>query len=58
MLTLPEAWSEVTGDYLHWLIVFVGFSAVAMAVWVTDAALRRRKRAPASETATPEPAPR
>jgi hypothetical protein len=58
MLTLPEAWSEVTGDYLHWLIVFVEFSAVAMAVWVTDAALRRRRQALASGAVTPAPAPR
>jgi hypothetical protein len=57
MLTLPEAWSEVTGDFLRWLLVFAGFSLVATAVWIADAAVRRRSRA-ASEAATRAPAPR
>lgn len=43
MLTLPDAWSEVSGDYLHWVIVFVGFAALAVAIWGTDLALERRK---------------
>ncbi len=44
MLTVPEAWGEVSGDYLHWLLVFAGFAVLALAVWGTDAALRRRRR--------------
>jgi hypothetical protein len=63
MLTLPQAWSEVSGDYLRWLLVFLGFAVVAVAAWVTDAALARRKRvtasaAAASEAPTPPPARR
>jgi hypothetical protein len=47
MLTLPEAWSEVSGDYLHWLLVFAGFAAFALAVWAADAVLARRRPAAA-----------
>jgi len=43
MLTLPDAWGEVSGDYLHWVIVFVGFAAFAVALWGTDLLLERRK---------------
>lgn len=43
MLTVPEAWGEVTGDYLHWLLVFAGFAALAVAAWGADAALERRR---------------
>ena len=40
MLTLPDAWGEVSGDYLHWVGVFVGFAAFAVALWGTDLVLR------------------
>ena len=56
MLTLPEAWGEVRGDYLHWLLVFAGFAVVATGVWVADAVLRRRTRVRASARAAAAPA--
>lgn len=43
MLTVPEAWAEVRGDYLHWLLVFGGFAALAVGAWATDLALERRR---------------
>ena len=43
MLTLPDAWSEVSGDYLRWVAVFVGFAAFAVAIWGTDLFFERRK---------------
>ena len=45
MLTLPEAWTEVGEDYTRWVLVFVGFAVVALAVWAVD--LWRVRRRPA-----------
>ncbi len=43
MLTLPDAWGEVSGDYLHWVLVFVGFAAFSVALWGADLLFERRR---------------
>ena len=47
LLTIPAAWGEVQGDFLRWVLLFVGFAVFAVAVWGINALIgRRKKKAP------------
>jgi hypothetical protein len=56
LLTIPAAWGEVQGDFLRWVLLFVSFAVVSVAVWGINALVERRKKAPATP-ASPPPAP-
>jgi peptidoglycan/LPS O-acetylase OafA/YrhL len=56
LLTIPAAWGEVQGDFLRWVLLFVGFAVFAVAVWGINALIERRKKTPAVETPPPAPA--
>lgn len=45
LLTIPNAWGEIAGDFVRWLILFGAFGVVAVAVWVLHVVLERRKTA-------------
>jgi hypothetical protein len=54
MVTVPDSWSTVDGDYVRWVVVFAGFGVLAVGVWGAHAALERRKtRAVAPATQGP-----
>ena len=56
LLTIPAAWGEVQGDFLRWVLLFVGFAVFAVAVWGINALIERRKKVPAVEPPPPAPA--
>ena len=33
LLTIPAAWGEVPGDFLRWILLYVVFAVVAVAIW-------------------------
>ena len=46
LLTIPAAWGEVQGDFLRWVLLFVSFAVIAVAVWGINAFIERRKKVP------------
>ncbi len=57
MVTVPDSWAGVDGDFLRWVLVFGAFGAVAVGSWALHLLLERRKasRGPASEAASRSP---
>ncbi|TPX03196.1 hypothetical protein FJ656_18455 [Schumannella luteola] len=51
MFTIPEAWGEIGGGFGRWLLLFTGLGALAVAVWVVDVVIERRRAVPAAEGA-------
>ncbi|BDZ46582.1 hypothetical protein [Naasia aerilata] len=43
MVTVPDSWGTVDGDYVRWVAVFAAFAGVAVGVWATHVFLERRK---------------
>ncbi|CAN5346935.1 hypothetical protein BH09ACT4_BH09ACT4_06940 [soil metagenome] len=54
LITIPDSFGEIGGDFARWLILFGIFGVVAVGIWVLDTALRRRqlRRHPESASAT------
>jgi hypothetical protein len=51
LFTIPDAWGEVSGDFGRWLLLFITFAVVAVAVWGVNALLERRKKVAAAPAA-------
>jgi hypothetical protein len=43
LFTVPGSWAEIPGDFARWIVLFVAFGVISVAVWAVDAALARRK---------------
>ncbi len=52
LLTVPESWGEVAGDFGRWVLIYIVFGVVAVAVWAVNAAVGRRKHAREPAAAT------
>jgi hypothetical protein len=57
LFTIPDSFATIPGDFLKWVIAFVAFGIVAIAVWVLDNAATRRARQPHPSTVAAEPPP-
>ncbi|MET0734305.1 MAG: hypothetical protein ABWY55_01470, partial [Microbacterium sp.] len=44
LLTIPDSWATVGGDFSRWVLLLVGFAVVAIAVWGINALLERRRK--------------
>lgn len=42
LLNVPGSFGEVQGDFVRWIVIFVTFGILAIAVWAVDARLARR----------------
>ena len=45
LLTVPKSWGEIGGDFTRWIVLFVAFGVLAVAVWGIDQALASRRSA-------------
>lgn len=45
LLTIPNSWGEIAGDFVRWIVLFCAFGVVAVAVWAIHLAFERRKAA-------------
>lgn len=52
LLTIPDAWGEIAGDFVRWLVLFGAFGLSAVAVWALYVVHERRK-ARAKERSVP-----
>lgn len=43
LLTIPDAWGEIPGDFVRWVVLFAVFAVFAVAVWVVHVVLERRR---------------
>jgi hypothetical protein len=43
LVSIPKAWGEIPGDFVRWLIVFGVYAVLAIAVWIINAVLLKRK---------------
>lgn len=43
LFAVPGSWAEIPGDFVRWIVLFVVFGVVSVAVWAVDAVLARRK---------------
>ncbi|MEO8095293.1 MAG: hypothetical protein ABI632_10210 [Pseudolysinimonas sp.] len=49
LLTIPDSFGQIPGDFLRWIGLFVAFGVIAIVIVVIDrAATRRKARAPAT----------
>ncbi len=48
MFTIPDSWGAIGGDFGKWVLLFVIFGVVAVAVWVINAVVTRRSSEGAS----------
>jgi MFS family permease len=44
ILTIPQAWGEIGGDFGRWVLIYLIFGAIAIAVWAANAAAEHRKK--------------
>jgi len=44
LLTIPDAWGAIDGDFVKWAILFVSFGVLATAVWVINFTVARREK--------------
>lgn len=45
LLTIPNSWGEIAGDFVRWIVLFCAFGVVAVAVWAIHLVFERRKAA-------------
>lgn len=45
LLTIPNSWGEIAGDFVRWIVLFCAFGVVAVAVWAIHLMYERRKTA-------------
>ncbi|GAA3748389.1 hypothetical protein GCM10022239_24740 [Leifsonia bigeumensis] len=45
LLTIPNSWGEIAGDFVRWIVLFCAFGVVAVAVWAIHLAFERREAA-------------
>ncbi|MBB5632510.1 hypothetical protein BKA04_000733 [Cryobacterium mesophilum] len=45
LLTIPNSWGEIDGDFVRWIVLFCVFGVVAVAVWAIHTVFERRKAA-------------
>lgn len=45
LLTIPNSWGEISGDFVRWAVLFCAFGVVAVAVWAIHVVFERRKAA-------------
>jgi hypothetical protein len=50
LLTIPNSWTEIAGDFVRWVVLFGVFGVVSVAVWAIFAVFERRKTAAKSES--------
>jgi MFS family permease len=54
ILTVPQAWGQIGGDFGRWVLIYLIFGVVAVLVWAINAAIERRdKRAHDKLTSKP-----
>jgi hypothetical protein len=48
LLTIPASWGTMPGDFFRWIGLFLGYAVVAVALWIINTALtKKREAAPA-----------
>lgn len=57
LVTIPDSWGAVSGDFVTWILVFVGFAVVAVAVWGVNALVERNAQRKAVPTVAEPPVP-
>ena len=55
LLTIPDSFAVIPGDFIRWLLLFGAYALIAIGVWWVDLAARQRK-ARAAESAAGKPA--
>lgn len=53
LLTVPDSFAEMPGDFVRWTALFAGYAILAVGIWGVNSALLKRKSTPAAE---PKPA--
>ncbi|MGC5220965.1 hypothetical protein ACPW96_00035 [Micromonospora sp. DT81.3] len=43
MVTIPDSWGKVDGDFARWMLLFASFGVLATAVWAINFAIARRE---------------
>ncbi len=53
LLTIPNSWGEIAGDFVRWIVLFFAFGVVAVAVWAVHVVFERRKAAATTAPSVP-----